>query len=354
MAITNDDMHFGRRLGLALAVCWLVFVSAAGASSVHQCEASAALDAAAEGMLQQHELTGFALLAGDETGPKLRKTYGDWNIDDSIPVASAGKWLAAATILSLVDDGVLNLDDPISTWFPETPYARKITLRQLLSHTSGIDPFIVFKLLGDDGVEASGRRILGEALLAEPGAEFRYGGSSFQVAGAAAEIATGETWDDLFIRNIVEPLGIESAQWGHPFNGVAVETPQLGGGLFITLDDFGIFLTSLINNGQPILTKPSLDQMLSNMRGGAVSVDVPSVILEPFGYGLGVWCEEDETTECAFAHSTGAFGTMPWIDTKQGVWGIIMMHDRFDRVFTEERALADLMTACVNNIRADP
>ncbi|GJL92122.1 MAG: metal-dependent hydrolase [Hyphococcus sp.] len=312
------------------------------------------MDAAAEAMLQHHELAGFALLAGDKTGPKLRVSYGQWDIEETIPVASAGKWLAAAAILSLADDGVLNLDDPISTWFPGTPNADTITIRQLLSHTSGIDPFIVFKRLGDDGVEASGRRILGEALLAEPGAEFRYGGSSFQVAGAAAEIATGETWRNLFDRKIAAPLGIESARWGHPFNGSDVATPQLGGGLYITIDDFGAFLTALSNDGKPILKAPSLDEMLSNVRGDAAGIDVPSVISEPFGYGLGVWCEVDETAECAFAHSTGAFGTMPWIDKEKGVWGVIMMRDRFDRVFKEERALADLMSACVKNKKADP
>ena len=60
--------------------------------------------------------------------------------DDSslFPVGSIGKTITAATVLLLVEDGILDLDEPIEAWLPDFPRADEITLRMLLSHTAGM------------------------------------------------------------------------------------------------------------------------------------------------------------------------------------------------------------------------
>lgn len=65
--------------------------------------------------------------------------FGGIQPDTQYPIASASKFLTAATVMAVVDDGRLQLDAPISTWLPKLPPAAgKLTLRQLLSQASGL------------------------------------------------------------------------------------------------------------------------------------------------------------------------------------------------------------------------
>jgi CubicO group peptidase (beta-lactamase class C family) len=71
------------------------------------------------------------------------RCFGHYTPQSEVLIASAGKWLAAATIMSLVDAGTLSLDDPASKWLPEFKDDPKgaATIRQMLSHTSGYPPY---------------------------------------------------------------------------------------------------------------------------------------------------------------------------------------------------------------------
>jgi CubicO group peptidase (beta-lactamase class C family) len=108
--------------------------------------------------------------------------------------------------MTLVDEGKLSLDDPVSKFLPKfTGKKGDITIRQILSHTSGLP--------GDDPDIATFRITLREAadqiaevpLVADPGKEFRYGGVSMQVARAIAEIVSGKSWGDCFRRGLPVP-----------------------------------------------------------------------------------------------------------------------------------------------------
>lgn len=74
----------------------------------------------------------------------FEKTYGSFTGDTKVYVASAGKWVAAAVIGAVVDRTDLSWDDPVEKWLPQFRGDAKgdILLRQLLSHTSGVRPYL--------------------------------------------------------------------------------------------------------------------------------------------------------------------------------------------------------------------
>ncbi|MCE7970033.1 MAG: class A beta-lactamase-related serine hydrolase [Leptolyngbya sp. PLA3] len=82
---------------------------------------------------------GFAVGVGARDRVISLADFGGIKPDTQYPIASASKFLTAATVMAVVDDGRLQLDAPISTWLPKLPEAAgKLTLRQLLSQTSGL------------------------------------------------------------------------------------------------------------------------------------------------------------------------------------------------------------------------
>ena len=121
--------------------------------------------------------------------------------DTRIAIASASKWLSALTLARLVEAGILRWDSRVGDYFPDAPVAtRDITLVQLFSHTSGIGIDDADCLSSRQGsLQACARQILALPLEWTPGSTFAYGGNSMQVAGAMAEIASGRSWDALFI-----------------------------------------------------------------------------------------------------------------------------------------------------------
>ena len=67
------------------------------------------------------------------------ETFGNWTMQTVVPIASASKWLTAATLMTFVDHGRMRLDDPVSNYLPGFDGAKQaITVRMLLSHTHGL------------------------------------------------------------------------------------------------------------------------------------------------------------------------------------------------------------------------
>ena len=102
---------------------------------------------------------------------------------------------ALPIFLRLVDEGKLSLDKPVSTWLSgAAPEIGKLTLRQLLSQTTGI-PNAQNAAMTKDMTLAQAAKAIGEVPLAHaPGTTFVYGGPGFQIAGAVVEVATGQRW----------------------------------------------------------------------------------------------------------------------------------------------------------------
>ena len=139
--------------------------------------------------------------------------------DPKLPyqIASNSKQFLAALLLLLEDDGKLSLDDKVSKWLPELPSGDKIVVRQLLSHTSGLQDFwpqdYSFAAMNQP-VEPMDivRRWGFKPLDYEPGTRWQYSNTGYVVAGMIAEKAGGAPlWQQLEAR-IFAPLGI------HPYD----------------------------------------------------------------------------------------------------------------------------------------
>ena len=193
-------------------------------------------------------LDGACLLVVKDGKTIYEQCFGKYKPDTVVAIASSSKWLSAATIMTLVDEGKLKLDDPVSKFLPKfTDKKGQITIRQLLSHTSGLpgehQAIGTFRIT----LRQAADQIADVPLLADPGKEFRYGGVSMQVAGAIAEIVSGKSWAELFQERIAKPVGMKNTSYGRL--GLS-KNPRIAGGASSTMKDYGNFLTMILAEGE--------------------------------------------------------------------------------------------------------
>jgi CubicO group peptidase (beta-lactamase class C family) len=293
----------------------------------------APVDAEAQRLVAKYGLPGASLRLARGNGVVHRQTYGGYTGSERLGIASASKWLSALTLARLVERGDLRWDSTVGEFFPDAPAAmRPITLVQLFSHTSGMGvddaPCLSdrFKTL-----QACAREILAVPLVGVPGTVFAYGGNSMQVAGAMAEIATGQAWDDLFIAHMVQPLGLPDTDWtaGAVRAGyVRNANPRIAGGARSTLDDYGRVLDMLLagglHEGQSFLRADTLATMALDRTVGLVIAYSP--VGYDFGYGIGQWVEARDGRGATYrVSSPGAFGFTPWVDWRSGSSGVLLV-----------------------------
>lgn len=128
-------------------------------------------------------------------------------------IASNSKQFLAALILQLADEGKLSLDDHVARWLPDVTGADRITVRQLLSHTSGLQDFwpqdyafpAMLQPVAPEGIIA---RWAHKPLDYEPGTRWQYSNTGYVVAGRIAEMAGGAPLATLFETHLFAPLGI--------------------------------------------------------------------------------------------------------------------------------------------------
>jgi CubicO group peptidase (beta-lactamase class C family) len=279
--------------------------------------------------------------------------------DSELPVASASKWVAAALVMSVVDEGKLSLDEPIGKHLPEfTGESGTITLRQILSFTSGQGSLRGLVDVRQDpriSLAESARQIAATPLKDKPGAVFKYGSPAMQVAGALAEQATGETWSHLFDERIARPLGMTHTRWANPVwpnvPSSEIHNPNLQGGLITTADDYGKFLTMLamdgVFQGRRILSAKAVATMETAQTIGLPKDFEPREVAGAgLEYGLGNWCASVEPGgQCRLVASPGALGTYPWIDRKTGLYGIFFMQRRLPLVGKDIQAASKIIAA---------
>lgn len=135
--------------------------------------------------------------------------------DDAFWIASTGKQFAATAIVLLAQRGRLDLDAPLSTFFPEAPADKAgITVRQLLSHTSGIGQSYVSEEQATR--EAAVAAMLAEPIEGEPGDRFRYSNSNLQLAAAIVEVVSGVPYAAFARANLFEPAQLTSTGFATP------------------------------------------------------------------------------------------------------------------------------------------
>jgi D-alanyl-D-alanine carboxypeptidase len=130
-------------------------------------------------------------------------------------IGSVSKQFTAAAILMLAEQGKLSLDDPISRFVPDLTRAKEVTIRQLLSHTSGyqdywpqdyVPPFMLTPVTADEILTRWARR----PLDFDPGTKWQYSNTNYVIAGVIVEKASGMPLLRFLSSHIFEPLGMQS------------------------------------------------------------------------------------------------------------------------------------------------
>jgi CubicO group peptidase (beta-lactamase class C family) len=149
------------------------------------------------------------------TGVLNKNTGVPVTADSLFQIGSMSKVWTATLALQLVDEGLLDLDAPISQVLPELQLgdpdvAKQVTMRHLLTHTSGIDGDVFTDTgRGDDCLEKY-TGLLAEVAQNHPlGATWSYCNSGFSLAGRVIEKLTGGTWDQALRDRIITPLGLK-------------------------------------------------------------------------------------------------------------------------------------------------
>ncbi len=297
------------------------------------------LDSLISGWMERGYYPGSAVCVVKNNIILFEKSYGTFTPDTKVYVASAGKWVAAAVVAAVVDRTALGWDDPVEKWLPEfkgDPKGR-IPLRNLLSHTSGVRPYLPDPRVDTyNYLDSAVAEILPLDTVFAYGTRFEYGGLGMQIAGSMAEKAAGREFEDLFQELIAHPLGMTHSHFT-PVNTDGGHAPMLGGGLCTTLNDFMHFLKMIYHegmyNGTQIL-KPETVQEMQKDQVGTATVKPDEYVARALGqhhngvYGLGEWRElvDEETGEAYQISSPGWAGAYPWINKRDGVYAFFIAH----------------------------
>lgn len=180
------------------------------------------LDQVASSYSGKHAFMGTVLVA-ERDRILLNKGYGMANLEWEIPNApdvkfrlgSMTKQFTAALILLLQEDGKLNIEDPVSKYFPDTPKAwERVTVAYLLGHTSGIPEVLETKgffewAMSPHTPEEELALIRDKPLDFDPGSKFAYSNSNFVMLGIVIERVSGMRYGDLLRERILDPLGMK-------------------------------------------------------------------------------------------------------------------------------------------------
>ncbi len=329
----------------------------------------AAIKPAMEELLKQKRAAGVVTLVVRDGKIVHQDAAGMANIEKKKPmtpdtifwIASMTKSLTSTAVMILVDEGKLTLDEPATKWLPELAkvkvgkdgaLSRPITLRDLLSHTSGIADPARKPTDGNVPIAQYALDLLKEPFEFQPGAKFEYG-FGLTVAGRIVEIASGKTFEQFVGERIITPLGMKDTTW-HPdaaqreriartyklsgdalvpaHNAFLTSEPDIkreaepSGGLFSTAADMARFYQMVLNGGE-------LDgKRIVSAKGVAEMTKPHSASGKTIQYGLGWFNNAAEKksaphmSDKSFGHG-GAFGTHGWIDPEKKLITVFMVQD---------------------------
>jgi len=319
-----------------------------------------AVDTVIQNAISDGSIPGAVLVVGHDGQVNYRKAYGSrsleprrepMTLDTIFDLASLTKVIVTTTaVMQLVEQGKVRLNDPVAKYLPEFAQNGKadITVRQLLTHYSGLEPDLDLKTAWE-GKETAYRMAFAETPQDAPGSKFAYSDINFIVLGALVERVSGETLDEYAARHIfvplkmmhtrfVPPLALRAGWIGkiaptqydeneHMLRGVVHDPTarRMGGvagqaGLFSTGDDLAKFAQALLNGGGGILSALSVQKMTRPeqppsapvLRGFGWDID------SPFSSNRG-----DLLPVGGFGH-TGFTGTSMWIDPTTQTYIILL------------------------------
>lgn len=216
-----------RVFGLVVALAWLCALVGPGAMPVAASSADD-LGAALQSVIDQKRVSlrvpgvTAAVIFGD--GSRWTGVSGSASLSPERPVTadtpfvvgSITKTVVAALILDLAEEDLLSIEDPLSTWLPDYPNAANITVRQLLSHTSGLYNYFRHvdfddRVFGNPSHQWTPTEILDEfehEPYFAPGTGFQYSNTNFILLGLIAEQAGGATVGELLRARFWDPMGL--------------------------------------------------------------------------------------------------------------------------------------------------
>jgi CubicO group peptidase (beta-lactamase class C family) len=171
---------------------------------------------------QKYQIPGVAAAVFDGTnvfdaaaGVVNTRTNYPFTTDTVFLIGSITKVWTTTLVMQLVDDGVLDLDVPVSSYLPELDLnglERQVTLRHLVSHTSGItgDHFLELGR-GEEAIAKYVERAPSFGQLHPLGELFSYCNSGFVITGRLLEVVTGRSFNTLLRERLIEPLGLSHA-----------------------------------------------------------------------------------------------------------------------------------------------
>jgi len=326
--------------------------ASAGASPVRL----GAVDSVIEQAVADGNIPGAVLLVGHDGKVVYRKAYGSraleprretMTLDTVFDLASLTKVVATTTaVMQLVEQGKVRMNDPVAKYLPEFAQNGKddITLRQLMTHYSGLEPDLDLKTPWE-GKDTAYKMAFAETPEEAPGSRFVYSDINFIVLGALVERVSGETLDVYTERHIFAPLKMSHTRFVPPANWRSKIAPtqydenekmlrgvvhdptarRMGGvaghaGLFSTGDDLAKFAQALLSGGDGILSAAAVEKMTSPetppsapvLRGFGWDID------SPFSSNRG-----DLLPVGSFGH-TGFTGTSIWIDPTTRTYIILL------------------------------
>ena len=329
----------------------------------------AAIKPAMEELLKQKRAAGVVTLVVREGRTVHLEAAGMADIEKKKPmmpdtifwIASMTKSLTSTAVMILVDEGKLSLDEPATKWLPELAKVkiangralfRPITLRDLLSHTSGIADPARKPSDGNVPIAQYALDLLKEPFDFQPGSEFQYG-FGLTVAGRIVEIASGKSFEQFLGERIIAPLAMKDTTW-HPdaaqrtriartyklsgdalvpaHNAFLTSEPDIrreaepSGGLFSTAADMARFYQMVLNGGE-------LDgKRIVSAKGVTEMTKAHTVAGKTIPYGLGWFNNAAEKkvtphmSDKSFGHG-GAFGTHGWVDPEKKMIVVFMVQN---------------------------
>lgn len=267
----------------------------------------------------------------------FERSYGNFGPNERVAIASASKLVSGMLLLDVVARGELSLESTTGEVLGWTGPQASITLRQLLSFTSGMQAENLCAFNPLISLATCVNSIAGAPLAAAPATRFDYGSTHLAVAGRMAEVATGRGWNALFRERIADPLGLPSGvlYYALPAQAVGASNPLVAGGLQASARDYARMLALAYHRGEfagvTIGTAALFDAQSREPFPAVVVGNSPSANLgSPFRYGLSAWLEcSTPATGCDRVSSAGAFGFTPWLDRGAGYYATLSM-ERFD------------------------
>ncbi len=375
---------FGALAVLAFAPCL--------AAAQNRLPNSAAIDSYLESVIRDTRIPGMVALVVDADRVVYTGAFGRQDVARGVPmandsifrIASMTKPVTSVAVMMLVQEGDIGLDDPVSDYLPAfegqnvienfnpadksyttRPAATPITVRHLLTHTSGLGyGFSNHTLAALVGGEP-GASVTRFPLLHDPGTRWTYGEST-RVLGTLVEEVSGQRLDEFFSERIFVPLGMSDTFYTVPAqktgrvvtvhrttpdglveapNDAEVTSPIYGdGGLSSTAADYAKFIQLFLNNGRApsgarLLSEATVALMGENHIGAVLVEQQPAALpalSEPFPLGagrdkFGLGFQITAPHAEPFARSPGSmswagiFNTEFWIDPVRGVGGVLLM-----------------------------